>query len=601
MVGKNIDLEDAKLANLENLTAIIKDVAKCQAKELQKEKNGEVAKSWKVTLKPTVTSLIPGFYDDLDKDSVEEELKLIQEKVDSLVKEGVAVKNNGIGQLVPIPYEVLELLFVHTSEEFRSKHFHELLDLYYSELQKHLGEKLQTIYPERLQFDLEVKTLLPVVKLELLQNNDNRDHLVEVGNNLRNYFKCTRLNQEDIYEVARRKLDSADFTLLNYELIPLKESNGHLGEYFQLKIGVRHCDKDISLDLFTKFLTPKAAHLREVLKLGPSMKEDWFYFGFLQKLKDVGLSDLLEIAPKCYFSRINDVLIMDDMSKLGYVGLTPNIKLEYGALKLAVRKLAKLHAGSFILEDILSKQIGKQIQLGDLYGKYLNEVVFNKDSVSMKGMEKSFSENVLHFLGQFPDIEGQPSDEEMKIKCEKCYHLIFEKLKASKKYRNVICHGDVYVSNMLFKFDNSGECEDVKLIDFQILRYCPPAQDLTFFLYQNALKKTLDLHFADLLNEYYTSLSEYLHQNNLDINDIYPKNVFDESIEYMKSEAIVHAIIYSRMTAIDPKIREQIFLNDKEMEKSKNDPLYIITKGLEEDHYREVMKGLTQHLVDLVV
>lgn len=597
MVGKNPNLEDGQLANLENLTAIIKDIAKCQAKELQKEKNEEVAKSWNITLNPTITSLIPKFYDELDKDSVEEELKLIQEKLDALVKDGVAVKNNGIGQLVPIPYEVLELLFVHTSEEFRSKHFHELLDLYYSELQKHLGEKLNDIYPERLQFDLEVKTLLPVVKLEVLQKNS---HLVEVGNNLKNYFKCTRLNQEDIYEVVRRKLDSSsDFTLLDYDLIPLDESNGHLGEYFQLKIAVRHCDKDISIDLFTKFLTPKAAHLREVLKLGPSMKEDWFYFGFLQKLSDVGLSDLLEIAPKCYFSRINDVLIMDDLSKVGYVGLTPNIKLEYGALKLAVRKLAKLHAGTFILEDVLSKQMGKEIRLGDVYGKYLKEVVFNRDSPAMKGMEQSVTNNVLHLLGQFPDIKS--SDEEMKSKCSKCYDLLFEKLGASKKYRNVICHGDAYVSNMLFKFDNSGECEDVKLIDFQILRYCPPAQDLTFFLYQNSLKKTLDLHFTELINEYYTFLSEYLHENNLDINDIYPRNVFDESIEYMKSEAIMQAIIYSRTTAIDPKIRKEILLNDEEMAKSNKDPLYVINKGLKEDHYREVMKGLTQQLVDLVI
>lgn len=593
MVDKNTNLEEAKLANLENLTAIIKDIAKCQAKELQKEKNGEVAKSWNI-------SLIPGFYDELGKDSVEEELKLIQEKVDALVKDGVAVKNNGIGQLVPIPYEVLELLFVHTSEEFRSKHFHELLDLYYNELQKHLGEKLQNIYPERLQFDLEVKTLLPVVKLEVLQNIENSDHLVEVGNNLRNYFKCPRLNQEDIYEVVRRKLNSSlDLTLLNYDLIPLDETNGHLGEYFQLKIAVRHCDKDISINLFTKFLTPKAAHFREVLKLGPSMKEDWFYFGFLQKLSDVGLSDLLEIAPKCYFSRINDVLIMDDLSQLGYVGLTPNIKLEYGALKLAVRRLAKLHAGTFILEDVLSKQMEKEIRLGDVYGKYLKEVVFNRDSPAMKGMEQLLTHNVLHLLNHFPDIKT--SDEEIKSKCSKCYDLLFEKLKTSKKYRNVICHGDAYVSNMLFKFDNSGECEDVKLIDFQILRYCPPAQDLTFFLYQNALKKTLDLHFTELINEYYTFLSEYLHQNNLDINDIYPRNVFDESVEYMKSEAIMHAIIYSRMTAIDPKIRKEIFMNDEEMEKSKNDPLYVINRGLEEDHYSEVMKGLTQHLVDLVV
>lgn len=601
MAGKNCNIQPKHgIDDEENISKFIKDIVNCQVKELQtKESAAKSTKSWNFILD---TFKLPALIlDGLNEASVAEEVKLLQEAVETLISEGVVVTNQGTGELVPPSYEVLTFIFCQTSEEFRLKNFHKLINLYYNELKNGLQSQLADIYPQKLAFDLEIKMLLPVVKLDIVLHKGASDSLSEVGSSLRRFFLCPRLNQEDIYVVVRNKVGSSEFSLKNYQMIPLDEQNGHLGEYFKLNIEVKQDNKETNLKLFAKFLTPKAEHMKEVLKKGPSMKEDWFYFGYLPKLREIGLSDLLSFAPNCYFSRINDVIILDDLSTVGYTGLTPNKKLEYNALKMAVCELAKFHSCTLILEKVLSKSEGKEVRLSDIYGEYLQEVIFIPDNTFIKDLDGMVVNYIMYFISAFSYANGHPK-EKLKEKADLFYNSVFEKVKQSNKYRNVICHGDVYVANMLFKFnDDQTDCEDVKLIDFQLLRYCPPTLDLLFFLIQNTTKEVLDRHFNSLVDEYYKTLSESLQKHDIDINEIYPRETFDECLLHMKAEAIIQAFFYSPFQSLDPKVRERITSDDDEIEKMKTDHLYLVKKGMQDEYYANIMRGLTQQFVDLIV
>ena len=44
------------------------------------------------------------------------------------------------------------------------------------------------------------------------------------------------------------------------------------------------------------------------------------------------------------------------------------------------------------------------------------------------------------------------------------------KLLPSKKHRNVLCHGDLWANNVLFKYDTDGKPIACCLIDFQLAR-----------------------------------------------------------------------------------------------------------------------------------
>lgn len=65
-----------------------------------------------------------------------------------------------------------------------------------------------------------------------------------------------------------------------------------------------------------------------------------------------------------------------------------------------------------------------------------------------------------------------------------------------------------------------------KLIDFQISRYAPPVLDLVHYLFACTEKELRDKYFMDFMNFYHHSLSQYLEDYDLSIEQIYPRHIF---------------------------------------------------------------------------
>lgn len=579
----NLNLSDEVL--VKELTSLIKNIAHCHASDI---KSSKTKQQWDFKL-DEITSIALSYLKNLNADDVDNGLSFLKQSLQTVANEGYFVTSQESGQTLPFGHEVLKVIFAKSDEKFRQVHFEKLIDFYYKEVAEQLSNYL---YATKDQFDRQIKAVLPLAKLETLLENQSSD----LVSNLKNFFQNPRLNQEDVYIVIKNKTSSNNFDLKSYELIPLQQRNGHLGDYYQLKICFSHEGHTENIVLFAKFLTAKVEVIRDFLKLGPSMKEEFFYVTYLRQLKDIGLTELVDFAPNCYFSRLDDVIILDDLSTFGLVALTPDIKLDYNTLCVVLRSLAKMHACSIILEERLSEKEGTIVRLDEKYGQYLKEIFFLPESQHIKSGPTDF---LQYFFNKFPEFAGQHSIDKLIEKSRKGWDLCFEKVKKSSKFRNVVCHGDVYVSNMLFNFDESKVCHAVTLVDFQILRYCPPTQDLVFFLYQNTFKETLDEHFSDLIETYYTALTDCLEKYNIDINSIYPREEFEESVNYMKLEGIFQAIFYSRFQTINPKLREKILQGEEEMQRMKSDGFYLISKSLEEDHYRKVMQGLVSHFIEL--
>lgn len=576
------NLSDEVLVN--ELTSLIKNIAQCNASDVKSSKKQQ---KWDYKL----DKITPIVIKNINADDVDNGLTFLKQSLEVVANEGYFVTSQESGLTLPFGYEVLKVIFAKSDEKFRQVHFERLTNFYYKEVAEKLGNYP---YATKDQFDRQIKAVLPLAKLETLSENHHQSS--DLLLNLQNFFHSPRLNQEDIYIVIKNKISSNNFDLKSYELVPLKQRNGHLGDYYQLNICYNHEDQTETIVLFAKFLTAKVELIRDFLKLGPSMKEEFFYVTYLRQLKEIGLTELVDFAPNCYFSRVDDVIILDDLSTFGLVALTPDIKLDYNTLCVVLRSLAKMHACSIILEERLSQKEGQIVRLDEKYGQYMKEIFFVPESQHIK---KGPTDFLQYFFNKFPDFAGQHSIDTLIEKAKKGWDLCYEKVKKSSKFRNVICHGDVYVSNMLFKFDENKVCQAVTLVDFQILRYCPPTQDLLFFLYQNTFKKTLDEHFSDLIETYYTALTDCLEKYNLDIKSVYPREDFEESVNYMKLEGIFQAMFYSRFQTINPKLREKIVQDEEEMQRMKSDGFYLISKSLEEDHYRKVMEGLVSHFLEL--
>ncbi|CAG9767607.1 unnamed protein product [Ceutorhynchus assimilis] len=509
-----------------------------------------------------------------------------------LLKQSICTIN---GKFAAIIYNVLREIFAKTNEKSRQEKFDHLMDACYEEILYNFELQNGGEFIKKPNFNIQVKLLLPLVKFELLlkyvdNNNNNSTEVKELINNIQHYFNYPRLNQEDIYVIIENKIGiNKEFNLISYEIVPLDTKSGLMGEYFQLFINL----ENEKLIFFAKFLNFNTEMTESLLKMGPSKKEEFFYTVFLPKLKELGYGELLDFAPNCYFSRVDDVIVLDDMTQEGFIGLTPNSKLDYETLKVSVEKIAKFHACGFILEEHL-KQSGQSLY--EYYKEYLQEVVFEPESVFYK-TSVPHNEKVFMYLAttKFPDVCAKYSGDILKEKYANGWRLFTEKIRKSETFKNGICHGDLHIGNLLFH----SKSENTALIDFQNLRYCPPAHDLLLFLYCTTLKETLDTYQNELIAYYHSELTKHLRKFNLEIENIFPKEEFHQSIHYMKSQCIFHAFFYNLVQMIEPTKRKELLKNKENFSKYTADESSGAELGWEDEAYRRVIKGFMELIIEL--
>ncbi|KAF7269106.1 hypothetical protein GWI33_017855 [Rhynchophorus ferrugineus] len=528
------------------------------------------------------------------EEAVEDNIKYMRESLGNIVKsgDGLVISHYNKGFLVPVEYDALFVIFSSSSEAFRQKHYRLLLELIF----RCLTEK----YPaDKVSFENRVKVLIPIVKCDVIDHPTTENS--EILKNLNMFLRYPRINQEDIYEIVTNKLGSDQFDLTSYQLTPLVIKNGHLGDYYTITIDVTVEAQPETLDFFAKFVTGRTENVKKLVENGPSKKEEFFYVQYLSALREYGLEKLQNFAARCYFSRQNDLLVLDNLANKGFKGYPPHTSLGVDAVTIGLKRIAGFHASSLILEDILSKKNGTAITLNQIYGEYFEEILFTNCAEGLtKTLIKLALETMLYILEKFPETYGSFTLDQLKEKINVGWNLSFQKVKESKVYTNVICHGDMHVSNILVK-STDGKCEDIKLVDFQLLRYCPLSQDLVLFIVQNTNKATRDQYFSTFLDQYYKELTQNLTDYDLDPEKVIPRNNFLDSVNYMKSQGVFHALYYSPILLLGPEIRTEIFFKDQKLYKYY---LYenrraLIDLAIQDVAYRSRLKGLVEDFVEL--
>lgn len=499
--------------------------------------------------------------------------------------------------VVPPLFDALLYIFALSDEKFRQQHFHQLVSYYFKQLESQL--EITRSYQEAL-----TDALLPVVKLrlavELVKDDSAQKKLQELSTNLENYFKYPILSQEDIYEIVQNKLSSNIYDLLDYKLNPLSEINGHLGEYFHLTIQLRHENEIKQFNLFAKILMFFNETFKEIIEKGAGKKEDFFYNVLCPMYRSYGLDDLLDFAPRCYLSKLTKI-VLDDLTKMNYNSMDLNQLLDIDSIKKILSKVAKLHACSFILEELLSKEAGKTIRFEKDYSEYFEEIVLVRNA--------KFSKFVNGMLpGLMYCIEKEPSltdglnlnKNELSQKFLNLIDCIYTKIQPSQKLRNVINHGDLYIGNILFKHHDNGTLEDGLLVDFQVLRLVPPGFEVMFFLTLSSNKEA-KLHIKELLDYYYNQLSGHLQRFNLNPDEIYSREHFDQDIKYARSAAKIVAFQYGQLIYLNPDLRKEITRDGEKMKYYYEDNKFELMELLWEDSdFKEKILDLVKHIIDVI-
>ena len=83
-------------------------------------------------------------------------------------------------------------------------------------------------------------------------------------------------------------------------------------------------------------------------------------------------------------------------------------------------------------------------------------------------------------------------------------------LSTDKKYFPVIIHGDMWVNNIMFKYDVNGKPTDVKFIDFQLVRRGNIFEELQYFFLTSTTPEFRRRHLHQSLEIYYRSFTSTL-------------------------------------------------------------------------------------------
>lgn len=509
---------------------------------------------------------------------------------------------NSEERLVPPVYDALMYIFTFSDERFRQKHFAKLIRKYFDAFAYYLHQLNSEAYSiTREYIDITVRVLLPIVKFQIIIESSASEELI--SNALR-FLKYPLINQEDVYEVIENKLKSTEYDFIDYEMTNMNVKSGHLGQYFNIDIQIINQGKPTHLTFFAKVIIPPTEFLKEIVEGGPSEKEDFFYITLMSLFREHGLEELLDFAPKCYLSRVKWMIVLDHLGNNGFVTLKLNQTLDIDGLKHVVAQLAKLAAVTLILEENLSREEGKHVRINEIYPKFEETLcIYGEESPIKKMVDKN--RDSLHYLIELlPEATAQlnlPLEEKIK-KFDEVFMSVFPRILTSDVFRNAIAHGDMHLGNMLFNQQKDGSISESKLVDFQILRYIPPAFDMLVFIHMNSSREIRLKHYDDLVEGFYRDIAKYLVKFGHDPENAFPKDAFYESIKYVRPACLSMAFVYSYMMKVDPEIREDLFLDQEKFtyyyENNNRELIDLVWTGT---CFQEGMTSILQDITDYII
>ncbi|XP_063630394.1 uncharacterized protein LOC134801725 [Cydia splendana] len=237
-----------------------------------------------------------------------------------------------------------------------------------------------------------------------------------------------------------------------------------------------------------------------------------------KRIQEVINDDDRVIFPDCLLSSIEEeqeILILEDMQDKGFVMSDKVAKFEsltFDEIESILKELAKFHALSLICEKTEPKEFQK-------LQKKFKDLMFDNRFLNKSNLRKYFVDSFDMSLKVIEDIELKKLLEQIGTRL-----IDLLRLYTSPKKFNVLCHGDCWVNNVLFKKTENGD--RLCFLDFQALRYANPATDVLHFLFLCTNSNFRSQHLENLLDAYYESFQAFSNLFNVDASLIYQKEDF---------------------------------------------------------------------------
>lgn len=498
------------------------------------------------------------------------------------------------GKIVPPAHDVSSLLITNTTEETRQHHLHRLLDLYYQSLSHELLESsdfdIKSLLP-RSEFEHTSRSFLRTSKLFNALHLSYCD-LEAIKGLITDEILVTR---EDCYKVLGKLLGSSQYRLKSYKEERFSEKCGFLGDHKKLSLEIERSGKTERFSFFVKGMPLEPSQRKFVEDVGLCRKETSFFNDLVGMVKENGIDLLDRVIPKCYLALKNELLIFEDLSARGFDKLYMRESYDFETVSLVLKKIAAFHASFLILEERLTATKEEKYRIIDHFKEELSEPFYNDTLISVKSILSSrrssgvtvdmFCLNQEGFKGFVASSIGKQP----------------EQVKPSSRYRNTVCHGDLWTNNILLKFDHQNNPIDCLLVDLQTLRYNPPAHDVMTFLYLTTNRSFRTLFMSQCLEIYYQALSEFLIQHQVEVADVVSWEDFLGSCREAKEFAVNQSLTHFQNIMMTSEQVKELFADlefgERHMFEDRSE--YVVKLCRDDGEYREKLGEAVSDLMEV--
>jgi hypothetical protein len=271
---------------------------------------------------------------------------------------------------------------------------------------------------------------------------------------------------------------------------------------------------------------------------------------------------------------------MEDLSTGGFKSLPPSTMYDRQHCEIVLEALAIFHSASLQFEKegnaLDVRHLGESF-----FSRDENYPTYNHVRVGIKTVGQIMET-------YFPEIPQSLHKRVMELLNTKLFEI-----EPSSDHRNVLVHGDLWSNNIMFSYDPQEKPIDIRLVDFQLARYCPPAFDALSVIYLTTSRELRNAHLHHFLRVYFEKLQQLLKGIEFTREEIKSSVRREMPKVLCMAPVYLHHILLSQETlqglAQNPQLYERVMTQDRKD---------LIFATIEND--AQYKKRLFDSIVDLI-
>lgn len=294
-------------------------------------------------------------------------------------------------------------------------------------------------------------------------------------------------------------------------------------------------------------LNPPSEIFKRIFNISIAFKKEAEFYSVIvpimhnfQKENSVAI---LDSFPKSYgyrYSLSNDknafdedaCLLMENLKFQGYVSSNRQQLFDLSTSEYIVRMLAQFHALPVAIK-LKKPKVFEEIKVHlplnltdpDITAMHSSRVIAMVEKLLLQDPEMApHAEKVIKLLQH-----GVNEFVQMKV--------------LGKEPFNTISHNDVWITNIMLKFDENGKPIGNRLVDYQMAAYGNPANDILFFLHSSIKPEIITEHFDQLIDIYFEEFIENLKKYQIDTKQ-FTKEAFMEEIDFAAKNMKLYHILF---------------------------------------------------------